>query len=246
MKVLLVFFTVLISYTSAAQKILGAAMADENGITNKKEKAKFLIVEKQINDSSFERLDYNFTGPVISMATFRDKDLKTLNGAYADYHSNGYLATSGQYANNKKDGLWYAYNDSSKAITKYVFHLDSLLSTIDLDSLAKENEKIKKDTSGEIEATYKGGLKKIIKIIQSNFKAPDRMMSLKKGGTVNVRFVINTHGMPTDIGLLKSVEFSFDEESMRVVSLLKNWDPASDKGKKVNAYRIQPITINLQ
>ena len=48
-----------------------------------------------------------------------------------------------------------------------------------------------------------------------------------------------------DIQIAKSVEFAFDEESLRVVSLLKDWTPASQKGKKVNAYRIQPITISL-
>lgn len=246
MKVLLVFFTVLFSYTSTAQKIIGAAMADDNGITDKQENAKFLIVEKQINDTSFERLDYNFKGPIITRATFREKDLKTLNGKYADYSSTGYLATSGQYVDNKKDGLWYKYDDTSKAITKYFFHLDSLLATIDLDSLAKEDKKIKEDTTGEIEASYKGGVKKIAKIIQSNFKVPDRTATLTKGGKANVRFVINTSGKPIDIEILKSVEFAFDEESMRVISLLTDWSPASDKGKKVNAYRIQPIIVYLQ
>ena len=38
MKFLLLFFTVLISYTSTAQKIMGAAMADDKGITDKQEK----------------------------------------------------------------------------------------------------------------------------------------------------------------------------------------------------------------
>lgn len=105
MKVLLVFFSVLISYTSIAQKIIGAAMADDNGITDKQENAKFLIVEKQINDTSFERLDYNFKGPMITIATFREKDLKTLNGIYADYSSSGTLPQVGNTLIIKKMGF---------------------------------------------------------------------------------------------------------------------------------------------
>ncbi len=109
----------------------------------------------------------------------------------------------------------------------------------------RENKKIKRDTTGEIEATYKGGLKKISGIISSNFKVPDRTSNLTKGGTVNVRFIVDKNGKEQDIEILHSVEFAFDEEAMRVVSLLKNWIPASDKGRKVNAYRIQPITISF-
>ncbi|HEY5408422.1 MAG TPA: TonB family protein [Ginsengibacter sp.] len=245
MRLLLVSFSLFISISGFAQKILGSVMADENGVTNNQKKAKFLIVEKQINDSSFERLDYNFAGPMIATSTFRDKNLKILNGDYAGYHPNGYLATTGNYINNKKDGLWYAYNDTAKAITKYTFHLDSLLSTIDLDSLAKENKKIKEDTTGEVEAVYKGGNGKLRAIITSNFKVPDRTTSINKGGTVNIRFIIDTTGKPTNIEVLHSVEFAFDEEAMRVISYMNKWIPASDKGKKVNAYRIQPITISF-
>ena len=129
---------------------------------------------------------------MIARSTFRDKNLKILNGDYADYHPNGYLASTGNYINNKKEGLWYAYNDTAKAITKYTFHLDSLLSTIDLDSLAKENKKIKEDTTGEVEAVYKGSNGKLRAIITSNFKVPDRTTSINKGGTVNIRFIIDT------------------------------------------------------
>ncbi len=245
MRSLLVLFALFISTSGFAQKILGAVMTDENGITNNQEKAKFLVVEKQINDSAFEKLEYNFSGPMINRATFKDKMLTVLNGDYADYHSNGYLATTGHYNNNKKDGIWYIYNDTAKAITEYKFHLDSLLSTIDMDSMAKANEKIKHDTTGETEASYKGGNGKIRSFISSSFKLPQRTISLHKDGTVKIRFVINTEGDVKDIAVLQSVEFAFDEEAMRVISLLKKWNPASDKGKKVNAYRIQPITISL-
>jgi TonB family protein len=246
MKILLIFLTTFFSLTSSsAQKIIGSAMTDGQAVTDDEKKAKFLVVLEQVDDTTFERLDYNFAGPMISMATFRDKDLKTLSGNYADYNTDGNLVTAGQYADNKKDGVWYLYNDTLKAITKYVFHLDSLIATIDLDSLDKESKKIKRDTTGEVEAVYKGGGRKFQKEIASNFKVPDRTASLKKGGTVRIRFVIDTNGKPKDIAVVHSVEFAFDREAMRVIGLMDDWIPASVKGRKVNAYRLQPITINL-
>ena len=165
-------------------------MADDNGLTDKEKDAKFLIVEKQLNDSTFQRLDYYFAGPMISNSSFKDKDLKILNGVYADYHINGYLATTGQYVNNKKDGDWFVYDDTSKVIIKYSFHLDSLISTIDMDSLDKANKLIKRDTTGEIEAKYQGGNRKVPSIISANFKVPDRTAALINGGNVRIRFAI--------------------------------------------------------
>jgi TonB family protein len=114
-----------------------------------------------------------------------------------------------------------------------------------MDSMAKVNEKIKHDTTGEFEASYPGGIDKVRSLISSKFNLPQRTISLRKGGTVKIRFLIDTEGDVKGIAVLQSVEFAFDEEAMRVISLMKKWNPASDKGKKVNAYRIQPITVSL-
>jgi TonB family protein len=245
MRVLFLTISFFISYSTFSQKILGAVMTDENGITNDQQKAKFLVVEKQINDTAFEKLEYNFAGPMINRATFKDKALTILNGDYADYHENGYLATTGRYNNNKKDGVWYIYNDTSKALTELKFHLDSLVSKMDMDSMTKVNEKINQDTTAEFEATYPGGIGKIRSLISSKFILPQRTISLRQGGTVKIRFLIDTTGDVKGIAVLQSVEFAFDEEAMRVISLMKKWNPASEKGKKVIAYRIQPITVSL-
>jgi len=218
-------------------------MADGNGITKNPKKAKYLIIVKKYAGRFFERLDYNFSWPMISMRTYNDSNLSALNGRYMEYGSSGYLSSDGQYSQNKKDGDWFSYNDTSHAIVKYKYHLDTLISVINLDSLDKEKNKIKEDTTGQIEATYMGGVKKISQIITSNIKVPDRMATLTKGGTDMIRFVIDTNGKPINIEVLKSIELTFDEESKRVVSLLNDWIPASDKGVKLKAYRIQPITV---
>ncbi|MEO8852392.1 MAG: TonB family protein [Ginsengibacter sp.] len=246
MRVLFLLLSLLMGSSTFSQKIIGSAMADDKGITDKEKNAKFLIVEKQMNDTAFERLDYFFAGPMISRGTFKDKGLSILNGPYADYHTNGSMATSGQYVNNKKDGTWYVYDDTLKAITEYKFRMDSLVATLDMDSLDKVNKEIKRDTTGEVEAEFKGGTGRIRSIITSNFKVPERTQSLIKNGTVKVRFIVDTSGKQADRYLAKSVEFAFDEEALRVVALINNWIPASQKGRKVNAYRIQPISINLQ
>ena len=246
MKFVLALFLVLSSHSSFSQKLLGALMADDNGVTQNPKKAKYLVVMQGYGDTGYVRLDYKFAGSMITRVTFLDSALQVPNGKYSGYNSAGYLVEDGNYFKGKKEGVWYVYNDTSHAIIKNNYHLDTLLSVINLDSLDKEKEKTPHDTTGEIEAVYKGGDGKIMKIIQSKIVVPDRMASLTKGGTTSVRFVVDTNGKPRDIEILKSTEFSFDEEAKRVISLLTDWIPASDKGKKVNAYRIQPITVVLE
>jgi TonB family protein len=245
-KIIFISLHIFCSYFCTAQQIVRAVMADEKGITQNQKKAKYLIIVKKYENAVYERLDYNFSGSMISRKTYIDSNLSVLNGRCATYHASGYLFSDGQYSENKKDGNWMQYDDTSHAILKYTYHLDTLLSVINLDSLAKEKEKIKEDTTRQFEAVYIGGVTKISKIIQSNITIPDRMAALTKGGTAMIRFVIDTTGKPVDIEVLKSVEFTFDEESKRVVMLLKDWVPASDKGVKLKAYRIQPITVVLE
>ena len=63
------------------------------------------------------------------------------------------------------------------------------------------------------------------------------------GGTVSVGFIVNTLGKCTEIYVKKSIEFILDEEVKRIIYLSPPWNPAEQGGKKVKAYRIQPITF---
>jgi TonB family protein len=244
-KYFLIFFLAF-SQFAIAQKLINAVMVGDNGITEDVKKAKFLIVVKTYGDTAFERLEYNFTGPMKRRLTYKDAMLKTLHGRFVNFSPSGIVSSEGDYVDNKKDGSWYLYNDTAHAITEYKYHLDTLLAVIDLDSLQLEKKKITEDTTGEHEADYKGGIKKFSNFISQNLKIPERTQSLEAGGTVRVRFVIDKEGKVINVRIWKSVEFAFDEEALRVVSISKDWIPAIQKGRKVNAYREQPISLSFK
>lgn len=227
--------------------MVNAVWANEKGIVTDVKQAKYLIVVNTYQDTAFERLDYNFAGPLVSRKMYSDNQLTMLHGRCATYSPSGYLSKDGQYFQNKKEGAWYLYDDTSRAVKELKYHLDTLLSVTDLDSLYKEKQKlnVKEDTTGEVEATYKDGPNGIVKIISKNFNVPERTISLSKGGTAKIRFIIDSTGKIINREIFKSVEFAFDAECLRVISLLKKWSPANYKGKLVKAYRIQPITVNL-
>ena len=247
MKLFFLFCCILLSSFCHSQKILKAVWTDDTDIVTDVQDAKYLVVIKGYGDTAFERLDYHFAGPMITREMYADDDMTILHGKCATYAATGYLAEDGQYVQNKKDGTWYEYDDTSRAIKELIYHLDTLVSVTDLDSLDKERKKLdlKEDTTGQVEAYYKGGTGAIAKLISKKIQLPQRTQILTSGGTVKVRFVIDTTGAVINREVLKSVEFSFDEECLRVISLLNKWVPAIDKGKLVKAYRIQPITVNF-
>ncbi|HET9824550.1 MAG TPA: energy transducer TonB, partial [Chitinophagaceae bacterium] len=84
-----------------------------------------------------------------------------------------------------------------------------------------------------------------LKYIQKNLRVPERATSLNVNGTVMISFVVNTSGKIEDARIVRSVEYSADQEALRVVTSSPDWIPAEENGRKVKAYRIQPITINI-
>ncbi len=66
-------------------------------------KAKYLIVVKTYGDTAFERLEYNFTGPMKRCLTYKDPLLKILNGNFTNFSPTGSIASQGNYLDNKKN-----------------------------------------------------------------------------------------------------------------------------------------------
>ena len=243
--ILFVLFST-VSLAVSSQKIANIVWADDNGvITTDLEKAAYLIVVESFGDTAFQRLDYNFDGPRQRKRTYKDANLTILNGEYADYNEKGYLSSRGNYVNNKKEGDWYVFDDTASAIFEYKYHNDSLLNIVNLDSVSKEKKKQNIDTT-EVEAQYKGGQKKLSKFISDHFEIPQRTKDLQAGGTVKVIYMIDVDGKIKDPHIIKSVEFSFDEEVIKVVSAASDWIPASKNGKPVKAYRLQPFTLSFR
>jgi protein TonB len=234
------------SQFTIAQQIANAVMVGDNGITEDITKAKYLIVVKTSGDTGFERLEYHFTGPMMRFLTYKDSLLKILNGPYKLFFPSGYVSTKGNYLNNKKDGSWYTYTDSGKPQMEYKYHLDTLLAMLNIDSMEIERKKILADTTGEHGAEYAGGQKAYINYIDKNLMIPERTQELEAGGTVRVRFIVDKEGKVTNVHIWKSVEFAFDEEVIRLVSSAKGWSPAIKRGRKVDSYREQPVTISFK
>ena len=97
----------------------------------------------------------------------------------------------------------------------------------------------------EIEAGFPGGMTAWREYLEKNLKADVPAKKKAPAGmyTAVVRFIVSKDGTISDIQPETNVGYGMENEVMRVIRKGPKWTPASQDGKKVNAYRRQPITF---
>lgn len=231
----------LLTISGMTQDIVNVVLVGKNGITEDIKEMESFIVIKQYPDG-FQRLDYNLGAPLKKVRNYADSNLAVLNGAYYEYSFNGALTLSGNYINNIKEKDWLYFNDTGKVILKIQYINGAVVKTINPDTIKKEDPKEPKLKDGEVEAHYKKGDRDWRDYLIKNLSV-DVIQKSVKGGDVRVGFTVNTLGKCVDVYLRKSVEFVLDEEAIRIIENSPLWQPAIQDGKKVNAFRIQPINF---
>lgn len=97
----------------------------------------------------------------------------------------------------------------------------------------------------EIEPAFPGGVTAWRKYLERNLNPNVPVDSGAPGGNyaVVVQFIVKTDGSIEDIKALTKHGYGMEEEAVRVIKHGPAWLPAIQNGKKVTAYRKQPITF---
>lgn len=185
---------------------------------------------------------YNFVGPILKSEQYADKDGDNLTGVTRFYNAKGLLDSTATFKNGKMDGDAYKLTtDSFRTKMKYVYRNDTLVSVIDpavdkkdpVESIEKESE-------------FPGGVNQWIRYLNKHLKYPDRAVNGDIQGEVRVLFVVGKEGEILDPYIGKSVEYSLDEESLRIVTASGKWQPGVKDGKLVKTFKIQPVVFRLR
>lgn len=200
-------------------------------------------------DSTDWQWDYYYTwGPLIKSTTYADHDGTILNGRFCIYNSLGNLDSTGIYDHGKKNGSFYKYKtfsrDSVGITGQYDYVQDSLLKSIDL--LAEPLKNKVPDSTNGTESEYPGGITKWTYYLTHNLVYPDRALTKKIQGKVQISFMIDTEGNVVDPFIQKSVEYSVDQESIRVIKNSGKWIPSMLDGVNKKSYKVIPINYKLQ
>jgi len=224
---------------------------DENFKGTTLEKARYLMHSVKKNDTCWQFDTYNFWGPMISSEQYNDQKGSTGHGSFRYFTKKGEVDSSGKFTNGYQDGSWDFFDSKGRHYLEKRYKAGTVIETKDIIKL-DSMEKAKKDTTSqkikhiEIESDFPGGVKAWINYLEKNLKYPDRAEKSAIQGTVVIQFIVDTEGHVIDPEIVKSVEYSLDQEALRLIEKSPVWSVAIQDGRKVKSYKKQPITFRLQ
>jgi TonB family protein len=235
MKYKLVMFLLLAITNLCGQEITNFVLVGPNGVTDDEKKAESFVVVKRYPDR-YERLDYKMFAPLVKSRSYKDSTLKVLHGEYYEYRPDGRLLYNGTYRENLKNGYWNTYDEKGKVVRSEKFENDSLVEVVDLNK--KDSAKSYDD---ERESEFPGGQKGWIRYLTKSIEKSEAAKRTN-GGQVIVVFVVNGDGKVEDAYLIKSANFSLDENSLEIINKSPKWKGGWQNGRAVKTYKQQPIT----
>lgn len=92
---------------------------------------------------------------------------------------------------------------------------------------------------------FPGGELALFKYLSENLKYTKEAREINLEGPVYVSFVVSKDGSISDVQILRGLGAGLDEEVIRVIKGMPDWNPGMQHGKNVNVrYRI-PVKFNL-
>lgn len=100
-------------------------------------------------------------------------------------------------------------------------------------------------TKVENEAEFPGGQDAWIKYIVSKIQDSIGSFTDKDYGTCLVKFIVNTDGTVSKVEATTMKDTHLAETAMNAIRTGPKWIPATQNGRTVTAYRLQPVTLTL-
>lgn len=154
-------------------------------------------------------------GTVSSSGTF---DQGRAIGSIQFFHPNGQLAAEEFYENGDRTAVkWYYDNGMEKEYTG-----------IDM-----------------IDPSFPGGDKEMAVFINEHMKYPEDARNRYIDGTVYIRFTVDFDGSIKDISVAKGVHELLDNEAMRIIKAMPNWNPGIHHNRPVSVQYTVSISFRL-
>jgi periplasmic protein TonB len=208
--------------------------------------SKYILWIHEKEDSNWQ-WDYYYTwGSLVKSTSFSDHDGTIINGRFCIYNTYGNLDSVGIFDHGKKNGSFYKYatytKDSFAIIHQYDYMEDSLVKSVNI----KNNTEKDKDTTNSKESEYPGGINAWNAYLAHHLSYPDRAVSKEIQGQVRIYFEVDTDGNVRDSYILKSIEYSLDQESLKAINESGKWYPGIKEGIKVKTYKVMPVNFKLE
>lgn len=94
--------------------------------------------------------------------------------------------------------------------------------------------------------SFPGGEAELFKYLGKNVKFPPMAQDAGISGVVYVTFVVDENGKVRDPKVLRGIGGGCDEEALRVMKAMPNWEPGKQRGKPVRVQYNLPIRFTLR
>ena len=136
-------------------------------------------------------------------------------------------------------------NPASKVIRFISIALIAFLLSVNVHAQTKKNDSTNNAIveKVEVEASFPGGAQAWATYITNAIR--DNINKLRRSdyGTCIVRFIVDTKGRISDVEATTMKKSRLAKIAIDAISNGPKWIPAQQNGKFVNAYRLQPVTL---
>ena len=119
---------------------------------------------------------------------------------------------------------------------------DSVVNTIKVQS--KEDANLVFDFVDKM-PEFPGGQVEMIKFLSKNINYPTVALDQGVQGSIYVQFVIWKDGSVREVKVLRGVDSPLSNEAIRVIKMMPNWEPGTQRGIPVNTRYTLPIKFKL-
>jgi len=169
------------------------------------------------------------------------KNTNIRNGQYRFWNENGKLKTECVYKEGKKDGLFATYWENGKIKRQDTYLNGELTGGKCFDDKGLEV----KYYPYEVITIYEGGMDALMRFLSLNIRYPISAQQAGIQGKVIVSFMIKKDGTVDKFNIARSLDEATDAESIRVLSLIKNWKPTIIDGDIVDFPVTLPVVFRL-
>lgn len=165
------------------------------------------------------------------------------NGVEVSWYEDGKVSSAGYWVSDTiKKGRWKYFDQNEKLWAIEDYANGKLVTCNCFDEAGKALDSA---ACLEKEAEFTGGMNAWIRFIQRNLNADVPVKNRAAVGqyTVVVRFVVEKDGSIGQVRPMTHFGFGMEEEVVRMLKRSPNWSPGRQRGRKVKAYHMQPITF---
>ena len=97
----------------------------------------------------------------------------------------------------------------------------------------------------EEQPAFPGGKKDLMRYLKGTISYPESAKKSGEEGTVHLQFIVTKEGEIKEPEVIKGVNEALNEEALRVVRNMPDWEPGKQRGEPVNVRYKLPIRFAL-